>query len=60
MHFGHYIAGLQSSIISRYHVLKTTIALKRGFALDFWSRGLSVMLEKKPGVTLIEKSELFY
>ena len=58
--FGHYIAGAQSSIISRNHALKTTIALKRRFALDRWSRGLSVMLENNPGVTLIKKSELFY
>ena len=60
MHFGHNIAGSQSSIILRYHALKTNIALKRGFALDHWSRGLSVMSEKNPGVTLTEKSELFY
>ena len=53
--FGHYIAGAQSYIISRYHALKTTIALKRIFALDRWSRGLSVMLKNKPGITLIEK-----
>ena len=55
IHFGHYIAGEQSSIVSRYCAIKTTISLKRGFALDCCSRGLSVMLEKKPGITLIEK-----
>ena len=55
IHFGHYIAGLQSSIISRSRALKTTVALKSGFALDHWSIGLSFMLKKKPGVTLIEK-----
>ena len=36
IYFGHYIEGEQSSIISLYHALKTTIALKRGFALDLW------------------------
>ena len=29
--------------------------MKREFDLDHWSRGLSIILEKKPGVTLIEK-----
>ena len=55
IHFGYYIAGVKSSIISRYCALKNTIALKRGFSLDCCSRGLSFMLEKKPGTTLIEK-----
>ena len=58
IHFGHYIAGVQYSIILRYHDIKTTIVLKLGFALDLWSRGLSVMLKKKPGITLIEKLRL--
>ena len=52
--FGHYIAGAQSYIILRYHALKTAIALKRGFALDHWSRFFSVIFKKKPGVTFIE------
>ena len=55
IHFAHYIAGAQSYIISRYHALKNTIVLKRGSALDCWSIGFPVMLEKNPGVTLIEK-----
>ena len=42
-------------MISVHHALKNNIALKVGFSLDHWSRGLSVMLEKKPGVTIIEK-----
>ena len=53
--FDNYILGAQSSIILRYHAVKTTIALKRGFALDCWSRGLSVMSEKKPDITPIDK-----
>ena len=55
IHFWHYIVGAQSCIILRYRALKTTIASKRSFYLDLWSRGLSVMMEKNPGVTLIEK-----
>lgn len=45
----------ESRVISNYHAMKTTIALKLGFHLDRWAKGLSVMLEKKPGVTIIEK-----
>ena len=44
---------IRSAIL--YYLSLSTIELKRGFDLDFWPRGLSVMLEKKPGVTLIEK-----
>ena len=55
IHFGHYRAGAESRVISNYHAMKTTIALKLGFHLDRWAKGLSVMLEKKPGVTIIEK-----
>ena len=35
--------------------MKTTIALKLGFHLDQWAKGLSVVLEKKPGVMITEK-----
>ena len=55
LHFGHYKAAARSPIASHLHALKTTIALKHGFALDRWSRGLSVMLEKMFGCTLISK-----
>ena len=37
------------------HALKTEIALLHGFAFARWSQGLSCMLEKKLGYTLIEK-----
>ena len=55
IHFGHYIEGVQSSIISRYHALKNNIAFKHGFALDCWSRGIYVMLKESLCVTFIEK-----
>lgn len=55
LHFGHYKAAAKSPMISHLHALKTTLALRRGFALDRWSRGLSVMLEKLYGCTLISK-----
>ena len=34
LHFGHYIAGASSDLISHHHALKATICLKRGFAID--------------------------
>ena len=55
IHYGHYIAGAQSDIISHHDALKTTICLKRGFALDRWERGLSCMLEKLAGCCLLDK-----
>ena len=42
-------------MISHMHALKTEIAVRWGFALNRWSRGLSCMLEKKAGCTLVEK-----
>ena len=55
LHFGHYKAACQSSILSHIHALKTSLSLRRDVALDRWSRGLSVMLEKMYGCTLISK-----
>ena len=55
LHFSHYKAGARSDLISHYHALKTSIALRRGIALGRWSRGLSVMLEKMFGCKLVSK-----
>ena len=55
LHFAHYIAGAESDVISHTHSLKTEIAVRWGFGLERWGKGLSCMLEKKPGCTLIEK-----
>lgn len=54
-HFGTYKAGAHSEIISHCHALQTSIALKRGILLERWAQGLSVMLEKVPGCSLITK-----
>ena len=48
-HFGHYIAGAESDLISFFHAMKVSLALKEGIALARWSMGLSVMLEKNTG-----------
>jgi hypothetical protein len=55
LHFGHYISGAESNIISDVHALKTSIALYHGIALDRWKSGLCVMLEKQAGVRLLSK-----
>jgi hypothetical protein len=55
LHFGHYISGATSDIISEVHAYKTSLALYHGIALTRWKTGLCVMLEKRPGVKLISK-----
>ncbi len=55
LHFGHYIAGTDCDYISQFHALRVSLALKRGIALERWSKGLSVMLEKMFGVRLVSK-----
>eukprot|EP00956_Cyclotella_meneghiniana_P027276 scaffold60862_cov41-Cyclotella_meneghiniana.AAC.6 len=55
LHFGHYISGAHSDVISDFHALKTSLAIVHGIALKRWSSGLCVMLEKKLGVRLINK-----
>jgi hypothetical protein len=55
LHFGHYISGADCDEISDFHALKTSLAIVHGIALNRWSKGLCVMLEKVMGVKLINK-----
>ncbi len=55
LHFGHYIIGSKSDIISHYHAARVTVTLAQAIQLERWSGGLSVMLEKTLGVTLVTK-----
>ena len=55
LHFGHYIAGANCDYISQFHALRVSLALKKGIALERWSKGLSVMLKKMVGVQLVSK-----
>ncbi len=55
LHFGHYIAGADCDYISQFHALRVLLGLKKGVALERWSNGLSVMLEKRFGVCLVSK-----
>ncbi len=50
IHFGHYIVGCKSDIISHYHALRVTVTLTHAIQLERWSQGLSVMQEKTLGV----------
>lgn len=55
IHFGHYIAGAQSDIVSHHDALKSTICLTRGFTLERWKESLTCILEKEPGNCLLTK-----
>ncbi len=53
IHFGHYIVGAKSDMVSHYHAARVSVTL--AIQLERWSWGLSVMLEKTLGVTLVTK-----
>ncbi len=55
LHFGHYIAGTDCNYISQFHALRVSLALKIGIAMERWTKGLSVMLEKMFDVRLVSK-----
>jgi hypothetical protein len=55
LHFGHYKVGGKSETIAHYHAARVTVILAHAIQLERWSRGLSVMLEKTLGVTLVLK-----
>ena len=55
LHFSHYKVGAKSHLISQLHALKTSVAVRRGVFLARWAKGLSVMLEKMLGCTLLTK-----
>ncbi len=53
LHFGHYIAGIESDYISHFHALKATLLLHHRLVLERWAQGLSAMLQKLFGCLLI-------
>ncbi len=55
LHFGHYIVGADCNYISQFHALRVLLALKKDIALEQWSNGFLVMLEKTFGVRLVSK-----
>ncbi len=55
LHFGHYIVGCMSDIVTHYHAARVLVVLAHAIQLERWSCGLLVMLEKMLGVTLVSK-----
>jgi hypothetical protein len=55
LHFGHQIASAHSPLLSHAHATQCSILLRRGIHLTRWARGLSVMLEKIRGCSLVSK-----
>ncbi len=55
LHFGRYIVGCKSEVIAHYHAARVSVILAHAIHLERWSWGLSVMLEKTLGNTLVTK-----
>ena len=55
LHFGHWKAAAQSKNLSTIHAKSIELAFATGTPLERWVIGLSVMLEKKPGVIDVDK-----
>ena len=55
LHFGHYSVGCKSDLTTHYHAARVSVTLVHAIQLKTWSWGLSVMLEKTLGVTLVTK-----
>jgi hypothetical protein len=53
LHFGHYIAGADSDVISHCHTLPAHCALRRGYSPARWEPALSCMLETIVGCLLV-------
>ena len=54
-HFGHYIAGAKSKMVTYFNSVVVTVSLKRGFVLTRHAVGFAAMTEKKPGATALAK-----
>ena len=55
IHFGHWKAFLQSPALVDFECRILTLIARSGIPLERWSTGLQVMLEKTPGVSLVDK-----
>ena len=53
IHFGHYKSATKSEYLSKIHAISMHIILNAGFSPSRWQRGLTAMIEKKPGVMLV-------
>ena len=55
IHFGHWKANADCNFLSEIHALFTDIVISTGHSPSRWQNGLSVMLEKKPGLHCPDK-----
>ena len=58
LHYGNYISHTSSIIISTVKCDIFNLAVKNGFSLERWKRGVSIMLEKSPGNCTVENYRL--
>ena len=54
-HFGHYAAAAHLDLLSEAHTRHLALITQTGAAPKRWSKGLSAMLEKIAGVTVVTK-----
>ena len=55
LHFGHYKASAHNKFLASIHAKRIEICLQKGIPLRCWLVGFTVMLEKIPGINLVEK-----
>ena len=55
LNFGHYKSADKSNYLSELHAISMHIILNTGFSPLRWQKGLTAMIEKKPGVILVDK-----
>jgi hypothetical protein len=55
LHFGHYKVVIDDTKLCETHVVLVDIAINSGYSPKQWQKGLTVMLEKKQGVILVNK-----
>jgi uncharacterized protein (UPF0332 family) len=55
LHFGCYMVRALMDYINHFHTLKAALLLHQGLVLKCWAQGLSIMLQKMFGCSLITK-----
>ena len=55
LHFGHMKAAVQDPELARFHVLMEHIPYVTGYSPKRWQSCVDAMIEKKPGVYLVER-----
>ena len=54
-HFGYYMASMSSDYITHFQALFATLVMHHGLVTERWARGLSVILKKILGCSLVSK-----